>query len=154
MQSLLYGLFSESPWNSESVQIPYKIINDLFWAKLTCFPLNYVLILRFNVTPCYTSLYLLALATGWGSHQVQDTDACISNNHRLCTHLLPLTITNLHSLQKPERHKRGTKSLSRSFSFTVPGWWNDLPTPIRNADSLTTVKRQLKAHLFRHYLTS
>ncbi len=50
MQSLLYGLFSESPWNSESVQIPYKIINDFFWAKVTCFPLNYILILRFNVT--------------------------------------------------------------------------------------------------------
>ncbi len=36
--------------------------------------------------------------------------------------------------------QRGTKSLSRSFLFTVPGWWNDLPTPIRNADSLTTFK--------------
>ncbi len=26
--------------------------------------------------------------------------------------------------------QRGSKSLSRTFSFTVPGWWNDLPTPI------------------------
>ncbi len=26
--------------------------------------------------------------------------------------------------------QRGTKSLSRTFSFTVPGWWNELPTPI------------------------
>ncbi len=50
MQSLLYGLFSESPWNRESAQIPYKIINDSLLAKLTCFPLNYILILRFNVT--------------------------------------------------------------------------------------------------------
>ncbi len=33
---MLYSLFSESPWNSESVQIPYKIINDSLWAKLTC----------------------------------------------------------------------------------------------------------------------
>ncbi len=30
-------------------------------------------------------------------------------------------------------HHRGSKSLSRTFSFTVPGWWNELPTPIRNA---------------------
>ncbi len=44
MQSLLYGLFSESPWNSESVQIPYKIINDSLWAKLTCFPYNNIYI--------------------------------------------------------------------------------------------------------------
>ncbi len=29
--------------------------------------------------------------------------------------------------------KRGSKSLSRTFSFTVPGWCNDLPTLIRNA---------------------
>ncbi len=25
--------------------------------------------------------------------------------------------------------QRGTKSRSRTFSFTVPGWWNELPTP-------------------------
>ncbi len=32
--------------------------------------------------------------------------------------------------------QRGSKSLSRTFTFTIPGWWNDLPTPIRNAGSL------------------
>ncbi len=46
--------------------------------------------------------------------------------------------------------QRGTKSLSRTFSFTVPGWWNE----IRNAESLTIFKRHLKTHLFRHHLTS
>ncbi len=50
--------------------------------------------------------------------------------------------------------QRGTKSLSRTFSFTVPGWWNELPTPIRNTESLTIFKRQLKTHLFHHHLTS
>ncbi len=50
--------------------------------------------------------------------------------------------------------QRGSKSLSRTFTFTVPGWWNDLPTPIRNAGSLSVFKQQLKTHLFRHYLTS
>ncbi len=49
--------------------------------------------------------------------------------------------------------QRGSKSLSRTFSFTIPGWWNDLPTPIRNAGSLSTFKQQLKTHLF-HYLTT
>ncbi len=48
MQSLLYGLFSESPWNSESVQIPYKIINDSLWAKLTCFPYNNIYIICYH----------------------------------------------------------------------------------------------------------
>ncbi len=32
--------------------------------------------------------------------------------------------------------QRGSKSLSRTFSFTTPGWWNDFPTPIWNAGSL------------------
>ncbi len=50
MQSLLYGLFSESPWNSESVQIPYKIINGSFWAKLTCFPYNNIYIICYHCT--------------------------------------------------------------------------------------------------------
>ncbi len=49
--------------------------------------------------------------------------------------------------------QRGSKSLSRTFSFTVPGWWNDLPTPIRNAGCLSIFKQQLKTHLFQHYLT-
>ncbi len=50
--------------------------------------------------------------------------------------------------------QRGSKSLSRTFSFTVPGWWNDLPTPIPNAGSLSIFKQQLKTHLFQHYLIS
>ncbi len=33
----------------------------------------------------------------------------------------------------PLPSQRGSKSLSRTFSFTVLGWWNDLPTPIRNS---------------------
>ncbi len=52
--------------------------------------------------------------------------------------LLPLTITNLHpsrSLRSASERRlvvpsqRGSKSLSRTFSFTVPGRWNDLPPP-------------------------
>ncbi len=50
--------------------------------------------------------------------------------------------------------QRGSKSLSRTFSFTIPGWWNDLPTPIRNAGSLSIFKQQLKTHLFQLYLTT
>ncbi len=49
--------------------------------------------------------------------------------------------------------QRGTKSLSRTFSFTVPGRWNN-PAPIRSAESLTIFKRHLKTHLFHIHLTS
>ncbi len=57
---------------------------------------------------------------------------------QLSTHLLSLTITNLHplrSLRSASEHclvvpsQRGSKSLSRTFSFTVPGRWNDLHIP-------------------------
>uniref|UniRef100_A0A8C1IP76 FERM domain containing 3 n=1 Tax=Cyprinus carpio TaxID=7962 RepID=A0A8C1IP76_CYPCA len=44
--------------------------------------------------------------------------------------------------------QRGSKSLSRTFSFTVPGWWNDLPTPIRNRD---TKGQFLLDHVCNHY---
>ncbi len=54
---------------------------------------------RAQKSPCYTSIYLLALAPGCSLHQVQDTDACIKNTHRLSTRPLPLTINrNLHLL--------------------------------------------------------
>ncbi len=34
--------------------------------------------------------------------------------------------------------QRGSKSLSRTFSFTIPDWWNDLPPPPNwNAGSLS-----------------
>ncbi len=54
---------------------------------------------RAHVTPLF---YLLALAPGCSSHQVQDTDACIYNSHRLSILLLSLTYDNLHPLQKSE----------------------------------------------------
>ncbi len=40
--------------------------------------------------------------------------------------------------------QRGSKSLSRTFSFTVPGWWNDLPTPIRTAVSCQSLSNNWK----------
>ncbi len=49
--------------------------------------------------------------------------------------------------------QRGTKSLSLTFSLTVPIWWNDLPNSIRAAESLPIFKKQLKTHLFHLYLT-
>ncbi len=50
--------------------------------------------------------------------------------------------------------QRGSKSLSRTFSFTVPGCWNELPTSIQNIGSLSVFKQHLKTHLIRHHLTT
>ena len=49
---------------------------------------------------------------------------------------------------------RGTKSLWRTFSWTVPSWWNGLPISIRAAESLTIFKKCLKTHLFHQHLTN
>ncbi len=73
--------------------------------------------------------------------------------------LLRIYIPSRSLRSASERHlvvpsQRGSKSLSRTFSFTVPGRWNDLPTPIRSAGSLSIFKQQLKTNLFQHYLTS
>ncbi len=39
---------------------------------------------------------------------------------------------------------RGTKSLSLTFSLTVPIWWNYLPNSIQAAESLPIFKKRLK----------
>ncbi len=115
-------------------------------------------------SPCYTSLCLFALATRCSSHPVQVT---LMLAYRTTTGSAPSYFHSLLRIHIPFRSlrsaserrllvpsQRGSKSLSRTFSFTVPGRWNDLPTPIRNAGSLSIFKQQLKTHLFQHYLTS
>ncbi len=49
--------------------------------------------------------------------------------------------------------QRGSKSLSRTFSFTVPDWWNDLPTP-PICWIPVNLQATTKTHLFQLYLTS
>ncbi len=115
---------------------------------------------RAHVTPLFISVHWLRVA------------ACIKFKtlmlaYRTATGSAPSYFHSLLRIYIPSRSlrsaserrlvvpsQRGTKSLSRIFSFTVPGWWNELPTPIRNAESLKIFKRLLKTHLFRHHLTS
>jgi len=56
---------------------------------------------RAQKSPRHASLHLSSLATNCCSHQIQGVDACLQIYHRLCTLLLPLTLTSLHSYQKP-----------------------------------------------------
>ncbi len=93
---------------------------------------------RAHVTPLFVSLHWLPVAA-----RIQFKTLMLA--YRTTTGSAP---TYFHSLL------RGSKLLSRTFSFTVPGRWNDLPPPIRTAASLSIFKQQLKTHLFQHYLTS
>ncbi len=114
---------------------------------------------RIHVTPLFVSLHWLPVA------------ACVKFKtlmlaYRTTTGSAPSYFHSLLRIYIPSRSlrsaserrlvvpsQRGSKSLSRTFSFTVPGWWNDLP-PIRNTGSLSIFKQQLKTHLFQLYLTS
>ncbi len=49
------------------------------------------------------------------------------------------------------KHNQTSTCFHQTFSFTIPGWWNDLPTPIWKAGCLSIFKQQL---IFRHYLSS
>ncbi len=40
--------------------------------------------------------------------------------------------------------QRGTKSLSWNISWTIPSWWNDLPSSIQAAESVAIFKKLLK----------
>ncbi len=115
---------------------------------------------RAHVTPLFVSLHWLPVAARIQFKTLMlayrtATGSATSYFNSLSTIYIPSRSLRSES----ERHlvvpsQRGTKSLSRTFSFHVPGWWNELPTPIRNAESLTIFKRHLKTHLFRLHLTT
>ncbi len=113
-----------------------------------------------HVTPLFVSLHWLPVAA-----RIQFKTLMLA--YKTTTGSAPTYFHSLLQIYIPSRSvrsaserrlvvplQRGSKSLSRTFSFTVPGWWNDLPTTIRNAGSLSIFKQQLKTHLFQHYLTS
>ncbi|CAM4721178.1 unnamed protein product [Leuciscus chuanchicus] len=114
---------------------------------------------RAHVTPLFISLHWLPLAA-------RIKFKALTLAYRTITGSAPSYFHSLLRVYIPTRHLRSvnerrlvvpsqkaTKSLSRTFSFTVPCWWNALPTLIRNAESLTTFKKQLKTNLFREHLT-
>ncbi len=114
---------------------------------------------RAHVTPLFISLHWLPVAA-----RIQFKTLMLA--YRTTTGSAPPYFHSLLQIYIPSRSlrsaserrlvvpsQRGSKSLSRTFSFTVPGRWNDFPTPIRNAGSLSIFKQQLKTHLFQHYLT-
>ncbi len=96
---------------------------------------------RAHDTPLFISLHWLPVAarikfkTPMLAYRTA-TDSAPSYFHSFIT--IDIPSRSLRSMS--ERHlvvpsQRSTKSLSRTFSFTVPGWWNEPPTPTRKAES-------------------
>ncbi len=65
-------------------------------------------------------------------------------NALLQTYMPSISLQNASEQRITVPSQRGTKSLSQTFSFTVPIWWNDLPNSIRAAESLPIFKKRLK----------
>ncbi len=90
---------------------------------------------RAHVTPLFVSLHWLPVAARIQFKTLMlaystTTGSAPSYFHSLMTIYIPsrsLRSASERRLVVPSQ--RGSKSLSRTFSFTVPGWWNDLPTP-------------------------
>ncbi len=109
---------------------------------------------REHVTPLFVSLHWLPVAA-----RIQFKTLMLA--YRTTTGSAPTYFHSLLRIYIPFRSlrsacerclvvpsQRGSKSLSRTFSFTIPGWQNDLPTPIRNAGTLSIFKQQLKTISF------
>ncbi len=105
----------------------------------------------------YPSLHQVTLATNSRSHQFK----VLMFAYKTTTGTAPIYLNSLVQTYAPSRSlrsaserrlvvpsQRGTKSLSRTFTWTVPSWWNDLPISIRTAESLAIFKKHLKTHLF------
>ncbi len=108
-----------------------------------------------HVTPLFISLHWLPFAARIKFKTLMlayrtTTGSAPAYFHSLMTIYIPSrSLRSASERRLVVSSQRGSKSLSRTFSFTTPGWWNDLPTPIQNAGSLSIFKQQLKNHLFR-----
>ncbi len=100
---------------------------------------------RAHVTPLYISLHWLSVVARIKFKTLMLTYRTATGSAPSYFHsVLRIYIPSRSLRSASERRlvvpsERGTKSLSRTFSFTVPGWWNELPHPphIQNAESLT-----------------
>ncbi len=106
---------------------------------------------RAHVTPLFVSLHWLPVAA-----RIKFKTLMLA--YRTATGSAPSYLHSLMTIYIPSNSLRSASERclvvpSQTFSFTVPGWWNELPTPIRNAESLTIFKRHLKSHLFCLNLT-
>ncbi len=114
---------------------------------------------RMHVTPLFINLHWLPIAARIKFKALMFAYRTTTGSAPLYLNSLLQTYVSSRSLHSASERciivpsQRGTKSLSLTFSLTVPIWWNDLPNSIRAAESLPIFKKRLKTHLFHFYLT-
>ncbi len=113
-----------------------------------------------HVTPLFIRLHWLPIAARIKFKVLMFAYKTTTGTAPIYLNLLVQTYVPSRSLRSASERRlvvpsqRGTKSLSRTFSWTVPSWWNDLPISIRTAESSAIFKKHLKTHLFRQHLTN
>ncbi len=113
---------------------------------------------RAHVTPLFVSLHWLPVAariqfkTLMLAYRTTTGSAPTYFHSLLHIHILSRSLRSASERRLVVPSQRGSKSLSRTFSFTVPGWWNDLPPPSRKQDLCQFSSNNWKL-LFQHYLT-
>ncbi len=90
---------------------------------------------RAHVTPLFVSLHWLPVAARIQFKTLMLAYRTTAGSAPTYFHSLMTMYTPSRSLRSASERRlvvpsqRGSKSLSRTFSFTVPGRWNDLPPP-------------------------
>ncbi len=113
-----------------------------------------------HVTPLFISLHWLPIAARIKfkllmlAYKTTTGTAPIYLNSLVQTYVPSRNLRSANERRLVVPSQRGAKSLSRTFSWTVPSGWNDLPISIRAAESLAIFKKHLKTHHFRHHLTN
>ncbi len=103
-----------------------------------------------HVTPLFIRLHWLPIATLIKFKVLMFAYKTTTGTAPIYLNLLVQTYAPSRSLRSASERRlvvpsqRGTKSLSRTFSWTVPSWWNDLPISIRTAESLAIFKKTSK----------
>jgi len=85
-------------------------------------------------------------------HQQQVTYKLALLTHKVWTTATPTYLSELVQTHTPPRalHSSDALLLARCiFSVAAPSTWNSLPADIRLCESMLTIKRHLKTHLFK-----
>ncbi len=101
---------------------------------------------RMHVTPLFINLHWLPIAARIKFKALMFAYRTTSGSAPLYLDSLLQTFMPSRSFTVPSQ--RGPKSLSGTFSLTVPIWWNDLPNSIRAAESLPIFKKRLNTHFY------
>jgi len=113
---------------------------------------------RTHITPLFISLHWLPVAANIKFKSLMLAYRSITGSAPAYFHsLLRVSIPSRSLWSVNERRlvvlsQRDT--ISRTFSFTVPCWWNDLLTFIQNAEIIPDNIQKTKTHLFSEHLTS